>query len=171
MRLLFHSFYGSEIQTYHSWHLFSTSHKLAIKILAGVEVSSRTLFQAHWLLLEFSFLHLESLWQLASPTPLGKSLWTQGKPSSVQFSRSVMSSSLRPLGLQHSRLPYPSPTPGACSNSGPLRSWCHPTISSSVIPFSSCLQSFPESGPFPVSHFFTSGGQSIGASAEGLNPF
>ena len=70
---------------------------------------------------------------------------------SVQFSRSVVSNSLQPHGLQHARLPCPSPTPGACSNSCPLNQWCHPTISSSVIPFSSCLQSFPASGTFPMS--------------------
>ena len=72
----------------------------------------------------------------------------------------------RPQGLQHARLPCPPPTPGACSNSCPLSQWYHPTISSSVIPFSSCLQSFPASGSFPMSQFFTSGGQSIGASAS-----
>ena len=67
---------------------------------------------------------------------------------------------------QHTRLPCPSPIPGACSNSCPLSQWCHPTISSSVILFSSCLQSFPASGSFPVSQLFTSGGQSTGASAS-----
>ena len=77
-----------------------------------------------------------------------------------------MSDSLWPHGLQHARLPCPSPTPGACSNSCPLSQWGHPTISSSVIPFSSCLQSFPASGSFPISQFFTSGGQSIAASAS-----
>ena len=70
--------------------------------------------------------------------------------SSVQFSCSVVSDSLRPHGLQHTRLPCPSPTPRPCSNSCPLRQWCHPTISSSVIPFSSRLQSFPASGSFPM---------------------
>ena len=79
---------------------------------------------------------------------------------------SVMSDSLRPHGLQHTRLPCPSPTPGACSNSCPLNQWCHPAISSSVVPFSSCPQSFRASGSFPISHFFTSDGQSIGASAS-----
>ena len=78
------------------------------------------------------------------------------------FSCSVMSNSLPPHGLQHARLPCPSPTPRACSNSCPLSRWCHLTISSSVAPFSSCLQSFPASGSFPVSQFFASGGQSIG---------
>ena len=77
-----------------------------------------------------------------------------------------MSDSLWPHGLQHARLLCPSPTPGACSNSRPSSQWCHPTISSSVILFSSCLQSFPASGCFPMSKFFTLGGQSIGASAS-----
>ena len=88
--------------------------------------------------------------------------WEQRR--SVQFSCSVMSDSLRPHELQHSRLLCLSPTPRACSNSCPSSWWCHPTISSSVIPFSSCLQSFPESGSFPMSQFFASGGQSIGVS-------
>ena len=86
--------------------------------------------------------------------------------SSVQFSHSVMSDSLRTHGLQHTRLPCTSPTPGAYSNSCPLSQWCHPTIYSSVVPFSSCLQSFPPSGSFPRSQFFASGGQSIGVSAS-----
>ena len=85
---------------------------------------------------------------------------------SVQVSCSVMSNSLWPYGLQHAGLPCPSTTPGACSNSGLLSQWCHPTISSSVIPFFSCLQSFPASWSFPVSQFFPQGGQSIGASAS-----
>ena len=83
----------------------------------------------------------------------------------LSFSCSVVST-LRPQGLQHTRLPCPSPTPRACSNSCPSSQWCHPTISSSVVPFSSCLQSFPASGSFPMSQFFASGGQSIGASAS-----
>ena len=86
---------------------------------------------------------------------------------SVQFSCSVVSDSLWPHGLQHARLPCPSPTPIVYSNSCPLSRWCHPTISSSVVPFSH-LQSFPASGSFPMSQFFTSGGQSIGASASVL---
>ena len=89
-------------------------------------------------------------------------------PRSVQFSPSTMSNSLRPHGLQHATLPGPSPFPRTCSNSCPLSQWCHPTISYSVIPFSSCLQSFPASGTFPVSQFFALGGQSIGASASVL---
>ena len=86
--------------------------------------------------------------------------------SSVQFSHSVMADSLRPHGLQHARLPCTSPTPRVCSNSCPLSQWYHPTISSSVIPFSSCLQSFPASGSFPMSKFFASSDQSIGVSAS-----
>ena len=82
------------------------------------------------------------------------------------FSLSVMSYSLQPHGLQHTRLPCPSPSPKACSNSCPLSWWCHPTILSSVIPFSSCLQSFPASGYFLMSPLFAWGGQSIGASAS-----
>ena len=78
---------------------------------------------------------------------------------SVQFSGSVMSNFLQLHGLQHDRCPCPSPTPRACSNSCPSSQWYHPTISSSVVTFSSCLQSFPASGSFPVSHFFTSDGQ------------
>ena len=85
--------------------------------------------------------------------------------SSVQFSCLVVSDSLRPHGLQHARPPCPSPTPRAYPNSCPL-SQCHPTISSSVIPFSSCPQSFPALGSFPMSQLFTSGGQSIGVSAS-----
>ena len=83
-----------------------------------------------------------------------------------QFSHSVMSNFLWSHGLQHTRLPCPSPTPRACSNSCLSSQWYHPTISSSVIPFSSCLQSFPASGSFQISQFFSSGGQSIGASAS-----
>ena len=76
--------------------------------------------------------------------------------------------SLRPHGLQHTRLPCPSPSPRACSKSCLLSWWCHPAISSSVVPFSSCLQSFPASGSFPMSRLFASCGQSIGASAPAL---
>ena len=86
--------------------------------------------------------------------------------SSVQFSHSVVSDSLRHHRLQPARLPCPSPTPGACSNSCPLSWWCHQNISSTVIHFSSCLQSFPASGSFPRSRFFTSSGQSTGASVS-----
>ena len=92
-------------------------------------------------------------------------IYTTGTPLSVQFSRSVVSNFLRPHGLQHARPPCLLSTPGVYSNSCPLSRWCHPTISSSVIPFSSCPQSFPASGSFQMSQFFASGGQSIGVSA------
>ena len=82
------------------------------------------------------------------------------------FSHSVVSNSLWPHGLQHARLPCPLISPGICSNSCPLNPWCQPTISSSVIPFSSCLQFFPVSESFPVSQSFTSGGQRIGVSTS-----
>ena len=88
--------------------------------------------------------------------------------SSVQFSRSVVSDSLRPHESQHARPPCPSPTPRVYPNSCPLSRWCHPTISSSVIPFSSCLQSFPTSGSFQMTQLFASGGQSIRVSASTL---
>ena len=91
-------------------------------------------------------------------------------PSSVQFSHSVVSSSLGPHGLQHTRLPCPSPTLGTYSNSCPLSQRCHPTISSSVVPFFSRLQSFPASGSFQMSQFFPSGSQSTGVSASGISP-
>ena len=87
-------------------------------------------------------------------------------PSAQLSSDSIVSDSLQPHGLQHTRLPWPSPSPGACSNSCPSSRWCRPTISSSVIRFSSCLQFFPASGSFPRNPFFASGGQSIGASAS-----
>ena len=86
--------------------------------------------------------------------------------TSVQFSRSVMSDSLRPHEPQHTRPPCPSPTPWVYPSPCPLSRWCHPTISSSVIPFFSCPQSFPASGSFQMSQLFASGGQSIGVSAS-----
>ena len=93
-------------------------------------------------------------------------LEARGRQASVQFSCWVVSDSLWSCGLQHTRLPCPSPTPGAGSNSCPLSQWWNPTISSSVVPFSSHLQSFPASESFPMSQFFASGGQSIGVSAS-----
>ena len=82
------------------------------------------------------------------------------------FNSSVMSDSLQPHGLKHARLPCPSPSLGACWNSCPLSWWCHPTVSSSVVPFSSCLLSFPASKSFPMSQLFISGGQNTGALAS-----
>ena len=91
---------------------------------------------------------------------------TMLKKCSIQFSCSVLSDSLRPHGLQYVRLPCPSPTPRACSNSCSLRQWRHSTSSSSVVPFSSHLQSFPTSGSFPMNQSFASGGQSFGVSTS-----
>ena len=95
----------------------------------------------------------EARWHKYSPfSPWGGKAVSQG----VQFSSVTQSClNLQPHGLQHTRLPCPSPTPGACSNSSPLSWWCHATISSSVTHFSSCLQSFPALGSFAMSHFFT----------------
>ena len=90
--------------------------------------------------------------------------WEEGQCSSVQLLSRVWLS-VSPWTCRHARPPCPSSTPGAYPNSCPSRQWCHPAISSSVVPFSSCLQSFPASGSFPMSQFFTSGGQSIGVSA------
>ena len=97
---------------------------------------------------------------------LYKLIETYGQPSGQLFSRLVVSGTLQPHRMQHTRLPCPSPTTGACSNSCPWSRWCHPTISSSVIPFFSRLQSFLASVSFPMSQFFASGGQSIGVSAS-----
>jgi len=123
-------------------------------------------------------------WNFLLPSDVGSSPFTRSLPPphfqgdrkenqecpscnghSIQFSR-CLSDSLRPHGLQHARPPCPSPTPTVYSNSCQLSRWCHPTISSSVVPFSSHLQSFPASGSFQMSQFFTSGGQSIGVSAS-----
>ena len=108
----------------------------------------------------------QRIWGRDLPSTPQESQPLQHSISSVQFSRSVVSNSFWPHGLQHTWFPYPSPTPRACSNACPLSQWSHPIFSSSVVPFSSCLQSFPTSGSFPMSQFFALGGQSIGASAS-----
>ena len=128
-----------------------------------------------WLLQEYKFsgmkeqppISIESILSFELPCPLRvkNQILLCYSLGSVQFSHSLVSNSLQPHGLQHSRPPCPSPTPRACSDSCPSSWWCHPTISSSVIPFSSCLQSFPASGSFLMSQFFPLGGQSTGASA------
>ena len=114
-----------------------------------------------WILL--SFLWLSSI--LVCVFFILSHQWTLKFPY-VQFSHSVVSDPLWPHGLQHARLPCPSPTREACLDLCPSSRWCHQTNSSSVVPFSSCLQSFPASGSFPMSQFFASDGQSIGASAS-----
>ena len=151
----------------------STSHSRRILIPSSRNVpslknSSRNLYvhfpwiqstNTFWAPPEYQVLGIQ--WQHHKPGVLTSRCYRFG-----QFSRSVESDSLRPHGLQHARPPCPSPTPGAWSKSCPSSWWCYPTISSSVIPFSSCLQSFPASGSFPMSQFFASGGQSIGVSAS-----
>ena len=111
--------------------------------------------------------HLELMTDhIYSPSPLISFLEAASLILLLLFRQySVLSSSLWPHGLQHTTLPCPSVSPGVCSNSCPLSQWCHPTILLSVTPFSSCLQSFPASGSFPVSWLFASSGQSIGTSA------
>ena len=100
------------------------------------------------------------------PSPIHLNIiWTQ-----YQFSLSVMCNSLRPHGLQHARPPCPSSTPRVYSDSCPLSRWCHSTISSSVVPFSSCLPSFPASGSFPMSQFFTSGGPKYWSFSFSISP-
>ena len=117
----------------------------------------------HWACFQSSSMWHRSI--LHSLLLLNRSLCMYWYITHFQFSCSVMFNSLQPHGLQHFRLPCPSPTRRACSNLGPLGQWCHPTISSSVTLFSS-LQSFPASGSFPVSHLFASGGQNIRVSAS-----
>ena len=118
-------------------------------------------FSATWLLRALREAGKGTTW-----LPASKRQERSQSVSSVQCSRSVVSDSLRPHGLQHARPPCPSPTPGVYSNSCPLSRWCHPTSSSSVVPFSSCLQPFPASGSSQMSQLFESGGQSTGASAS-----
>ena len=118
---------------------------------------------------KFCSLRVQSIIESLVETQIIFLIWTLkiflSKSSSVQL-LSRVPDSLQPHGLQQARLPCPSSTPGGCSNSCPASPWCHLAISSSVIPFSSCLQSFPTSGSFPMSQFFASGGQSIGVSAS-----
>ena len=113
-------------------------------------------------------LYMDFFFSRVNSTVLHKPWTSAGNPYTIQSSLSVMSDSLQPRGLQHTGLPCPLPTHRACSNSCPSCWWCHPTISSSIVPFSSCLQSFQASGTFPKSQFFASGGQSIGVSASTL---
>ena len=105
---------------------------------------------------------LDSLSQESIQSYVERLIW---RLTLLKMCSSAMSDSLWPHGLQHARLPCPSPTPRACSTSWSLSQWCHPTISSSVVPFSSCPQSLPASGSFPMSQLFARGGQSIGVSA------
>ena len=111
------------------------------------------------------------LYELTSWSDLGLNFFSVAcavkyKYGLVQFSHSAVSDSLQPHGLQHTRPPCPSPTPGVYPNSCSLSRWCHPAISYSIVPFSSCLQSFPASGSFQMNQLFASGGQSIGVAAS-----
>ena len=108
-----------------------------------------------------NFVQREKAHEIRAPEKISGEL-----PLFFRFSRSVVSASLPPHDLQHASFPCPSPAPRAYSDSCQLSQWCHPTISSSVVPFSSCLQSFPASGSFPRNQFFASGGQSVGVSAS-----
>ena len=115
--------------------------------------------------LSVSWLELPSI-VILEPKKIKSVKVNQGLFSSIQFSLWLVSNSLRPHGRQHARPPCPSPTAGVYSDSYPLSRWCHYTISSSAVPFSSCLQSFPSSGTFQMSQLFASSGQSIGVSAS-----
>jgi len=118
-----------------------------------------------------SSLRVEDRFHISSYSLLSDNLNNNIKSQySAQFSRSVMSNSLWPHEPQHAGPPCPSPTPGFYPNQCPLSWWCHPTISSSVVPFSSCSQSFPEAGSFQMSQLFASGGQSTGVSASASVP-
>ena len=110
--------------------------------------------------------HMKLLWTFKRTNRMANLEKMDKYLGSIQFSRSVMSDSLRPHESQHARPPCPSPTPRVYSNSCPSNWWCHPTILSSIIPFSSCLHSLPTSGSFHMSQLFASGGQSIGVSAS-----
>ena len=141
-----------------TWVVQSCEIQMAIKYMLGkIEGKKRRGRQTmRWLkgITDSMNISLSKLWERV-----------KDREASVQFSSSVMSDSLQPHRLQHTRLPCPSPTPGACSNSCPSHRGYHPTISS-VVPFSSCLQSFPASGSFSMTWFFASGGQRIGISAS-----
>ena len=148
---------------YHYIVQFSSIHKFQKYQINSVSLITTFTFMFPCLLLLY--------FQLGRPIPHLKHLHIQsqdyfyeGIPVSLQFSCSVMSDCLRPRRLQHARLPCSSPTPRACSNSCPSSWWYHPTISSSVVPFSSCLQSFPVSGSFQMSQLFASGGHSFSIS-------
>ena len=120
-----------------------------------------------WRKIKFSVLFIKGKKTTVSPSFSERVLLEISKSSLLLFSHSVMSISLQPHDvLEHTRLPCPSLSPGVCSNSCTLSQWCHLTISSSVAPFSSCLQSFPASASFPRSWLFEAGNQSIGASAS-----
>ena len=144
-------FRAQEKEIFHCFHFFSSICHEVIRLDALILVFWMLSFKPAFSFICFTFI---------------KRLFSSSL-SSVQFRHSVVSDSLWPHELQqHARLPCPSPAPGVHPNPCPLSQWCHPTISSSVIPFFSCPQSFPASGSFPMSQLFASGGQSIGVSAS-----
>ena len=117
-------------------------------------------------MMSWPLLNKQTFWKWTTQKFQNWNSTTKWKIQSVQFSCSALSKSLQPHGLQHAKLPCPSPAPRAYSNSCPSSWWCHLTISSSVIPFFSWLQSFPGLGSFPMIQFFASSGQNIGVSAS-----
>ena len=163
------------------WNLLTRHQHTAIHPQGFLHLSLSPKSHASWRLLPQNFSPPKTSWPLDS---LPTSSWVGYNPElhapsdlshtflflllsvQFQFSHSATSNSLWPHGLQPIRLPYPSAIPGVYSNSCSSSRWCHPTISSSVVPFASCLQSFPASGSFPMSQFFPSGGQNIGVSAS-----
>ena len=128
--------------------------KYLVFCLSNIKLKTKLTVQKYCILSAILSIFLQSVW-----ITILKLFHLCIQLSSVQFSRSVVSNSLRPHDSQHARPPCPSPTPGVHSDSCPLSQWCHPAISSSVVPLSSCPQSFPASGSFPMSQLFTSGGQ------------
>ena len=147
-------FVGLNYSCHHGVIKSHSSHPESVQVIGGLRAISGTCILYH-----FSTLSLPQKYDKNQYNPCS------APTISVQFSHSVVSDSLWPHELQHARPPCPSPTPGVYPNSCPLSRWCHPTISSSVGPFSSHRQSFPASGSSPMSQFFASGGQTIGVSA------
>ena len=151
---------GSKFNLFQHCHLEPLHHLFILSRLSLIKFSYRWI--CFWILHSTPLLYVLFLWHCLTFVAIIIKVKTGEKRflSSVQFSHSVVSNSLQPHGLQHTRFPCLPPTPRACSNSCPLSQWCRPTISSSVIPFFSCPQSFPASESFPMSQLFTSGGQS-----------
>ena len=149
----FPSFFNGCLHTHTQTHTHTHTHTFEILLSFPTDICPKGGLLDHMVLLFLIFLkNLHTVLEMAI--------------SSVQFSHSIISDSLQPHGLQHARLLCPSPTPRVYSSSCPLSRWCHPTILSSVIPFSFCLQSFPVSGSFQMSQFFASDGQSIEVSVS-----
>ena len=160
--------YGCWVQTSWPWNSLLSAYWCSCKPLDVIFICFNKQHKCCFL-----FCNLLSLYKWKSVTSFKGQSLEGGLPcifqtigNILQFSHSVVSDSLRPHEPRHVRPPCPSPTPGVHPNPWPSRRWCHPTISSSVVPFSSCPQSFPASGSFPMSQLFASGDQSIGVSAS-----